>query len=516
MKNFIVFLLVLATCATEINAQVFRPTQDSTALKSKFTVKKSYLRNITYTGLVFAASGFIVKAQKKDFRTMRTYFKPHFKTTLDNYSQYSPLAAAFALKALGVQSESSWKRLTINSAASYVFMAAIVNGIKYTAKEIRPDNSTKNSFPSGHTATVFAGATIFQKEYGWRSPWYTVGAYSVATLTGVSRIMNNRHWISDVLVGAGIGIVSTDLGYFVGDIIQKGKGKKHADRKEVPDISHRPTFISMTIGTGYGPKYLNTPDINDSYDANNKAVGNPMNLRLKTGRSASFNVEGAYYLNDYIGVGGKLRVTTLPLAVESFNNNFGYVVPTNSSGSTNNDFSLLGLESNHLGMIDVSAGLYFSVPLGTRFRVGTNFLLGNRLTTSYSVDALFTLNKEGADYQKLYNILEKNIGSDNDWVNYSDGQISRDEIDQHTYHDHDFMKIKANNTMVYSTGLSFTYAYKKDVSLRAFAEYQHASPKYTYELNNRYDSNFQAITDQYEKRTEMNNFSGGVGVAVFF
>ena len=56
------------------------------------------------------------------------------------------------------------------------------NSENLTAKEMRPDGSTANSWPSGHTATSFVGATILHKEYGLtRSPWYSIAGYSLAT-----------------------------------------------------------------------------------------------------------------------------------------------------------------------------------------------------------------------------------------------------------------------------------------------------------------------------------------------
>lgn len=102
-------------------------------------------------------------------------------------------------------------------------MAGFVNALKYTTKETRPDNSSNNSFPSGHTATAFMCATILHKEYGMISPWFSIGGYTFAGLTGITRQLNNRHWIGDVLVGAGIGMISTDLGYFLSDLIFKRK-----------------------------------------------------------------------------------------------------------------------------------------------------------------------------------------------------------------------------------------------------------------------------------------------------
>lgn len=65
---------------------------------------------------------------------------------------------------------------------------------------------------------------MLHKEYGHRSPWYSIGGYTVATVTGVTRQLNNRHWMSDIMVGAGIGILATELGYFLADLIFKDKG----------------------------------------------------------------------------------------------------------------------------------------------------------------------------------------------------------------------------------------------------------------------------------------------------
>lgn len=78
----------------------------------------------------------------------------------------------------------------------------------------RPDGSNNKSFPSGHTATAFMAATMLHKEYGGRSPWYSIAGYSMATVTGVSRMLNNKHWLSDVLVGAGIGILGVSVRRF--------------------------------------------------------------------------------------------------------------------------------------------------------------------------------------------------------------------------------------------------------------------------------------------------------------
>jgi membrane-associated phospholipid phosphatase len=92
-------------------------------------------------------------------------------------------------------------------------MLSVVYSLKYTVGEARPDTGNKNSFPSGHTAQAFTAATFLSKEYGYKSIWISIGAYTAATTVGVFRVLNNRHWISDIFVGAGIGMLSTELIY---------------------------------------------------------------------------------------------------------------------------------------------------------------------------------------------------------------------------------------------------------------------------------------------------------------
>lgn len=99
-----------------------------------------------------------------------TGFNQLFHLRYDDYTQYVPLAATWGLKLAGLEGRSSWKELTVSNVFSAALMAGFVNALKYTTKETRPDNSSNNSFSSGHTATAFMCATILHKEYGMISP----------------------------------------------------------------------------------------------------------------------------------------------------------------------------------------------------------------------------------------------------------------------------------------------------------------------------------------------------------
>jgi len=137
----------------------------------------------------------------------------NFSNHLDDYLQHVPSLTTFVLSVSGVPGKHNLSNQTALFVKSELVMLATVYGLKYSVGEARPDTGQRNSFPSGHTAQAFTAATFLVKEYGYNSIWIPIGAYTAATTVGVFRMLNNRHWISDVLVGAGIGMLSTELIY---------------------------------------------------------------------------------------------------------------------------------------------------------------------------------------------------------------------------------------------------------------------------------------------------------------
>jgi hypothetical protein len=131
--------------------------------------------------------------------------------SVDDYLQYAPAVVAFGLDFMqGVDSRHNLRDRMLLFATSYVITGAVVNSMKGTISVWRPDRSADNAFPSGHTAVAFTGAHLLYKEYKDLSPWIGVGGYAAATATGVLRVVNRRHWVSDVVMGAGIGILSVE------------------------------------------------------------------------------------------------------------------------------------------------------------------------------------------------------------------------------------------------------------------------------------------------------------------
>lgn len=145
----------------------------------------------------------------------------HRQLTVDDFTQFAPLVATYGLKLCGVSSLHGYGGMTVIAGTAYLLTGLSVYGIKSVTRVERPDGSTRNSFPSGHTATAFAGAEILRREYWNVSPWIGVAGYAVAAGTGFLRMYNNRHWLTDVVAGAGFGILCAQAAYWLYPVITK-------------------------------------------------------------------------------------------------------------------------------------------------------------------------------------------------------------------------------------------------------------------------------------------------------
>lgn len=150
---------------------------------------------------------------------LRNMHASTFAYRYDDFLPYLPIVVMFILKLAGVKSRSDWKRMLVSTAFAYVLMGAVVLSMKSLAGVLRPDGSDFLSFPSGHTATAFTAATLLYKEYGFKTPLATIATFLPAVVTGFTRQLNNRHWLSDVLAGATIGIMMVELAYFLTNLI---------------------------------------------------------------------------------------------------------------------------------------------------------------------------------------------------------------------------------------------------------------------------------------------------------
>ena len=480
--------------------------------------------DLTFVGIPLFAAGWAVKGDKAMFRVNQkaekggkknTQLLTDFKTGIDDYTQFFGPAMVVGLKLGGYEGRSDWPRLMASALMSYGIMAGFVNGIKYTAKEMRPDGSTANSWPSGHTATAFVGATLLHKEYGLtRSPWWSVAGYGVATATGVMRVLNNRHWISDVMSGAGIGIMSTELGYALGDIFFKGKGLL---RNDLILDNENPSFFAVSMGLGLGGKQLDF-----------ESQGETRSIKFRA--ATVVDAEGAYFFNKYIGVGGRLRVRAMsakdfggftdyvawedldawgglrdhyaaafpadfpygpqPDAIGSEADNENWLTMLRKSGyDTSSEeawnanapvTNIYGtVKSDHLTEFSGSVGLYFNLPLGSHFSVGTKALLGRSFTQELDIDGHAEGNKKDIEYK----ITIDNTAAGRQDVGVYDITLSDLKYPVNTggkwTDDWDYLVVGAKSSTTFGTGLSVTYRYKSNFSWRIFCDYDYTRKTFT-------------------------------------
>ena len=168
---------------------------------------------------------------------------PHRVFPLDDYLQYAPGAAVYVLNAFGIKGKNNFRDRTIIYLMANALMGVTVESLKKTISAERPDGSGKDGFPSGHVGTAFVAAEFLRQEYKDISPWYGVAGYAAAIGTGFLRVYNDKHWFSELLPGAGIGILSTKIAYWVYPTIQR-----HLFRRHATNLVAMPFYQSGTAG----------------------------------------------------------------------------------------------------------------------------------------------------------------------------------------------------------------------------------------------------------------------------
>ncbi|WP_229216588.1 phosphatase PAP2 family protein [Dyadobacter sp. 3J3] len=206
---------LLLQLAIVLSLPSFSQQQDSVQINQKLSFTKSQL----YVPGILMASGLFTTVFFKDqvkfkIRDERNKQFPDFHTKLDNYLEYASLPIAYGLDAFGVKSKNDFPNRTAILIKGELFMYASVTLLKGVSHETRPDGTDRYSFPSGHAAQAFATATFLSEEYKDRLPWMPYAAYTMAGTTGLLRIANNRHYLGDVLFGAGFGYLSMKMAYW--------------------------------------------------------------------------------------------------------------------------------------------------------------------------------------------------------------------------------------------------------------------------------------------------------------
>ena len=211
--------------------------------------KSKSLKKAVIAPVILATCGLISTTKndllnKYEIQEELREWAPNFRHHADDYLQYAPIIAVYGLNVMGVKGKNNFRNRTALLVKSELLTMITTCFLKRVTAIPRPDSGAPTSFPSGHTSQAFAAATFMAKEYGHKSIGYSIGAYSVATTVGVMRVLNNRHWISDVLVGASIGILSTNLVYLT-HRFKEDKKKNAGQTLIIPSYSGDSMMLCM-------------------------------------------------------------------------------------------------------------------------------------------------------------------------------------------------------------------------------------------------------------------------------
>ncbi len=241
-------LSVIAQFNNKRNPEKSLSFQSATPIKPSLLKSRSFQKAIAVPLLLTAAGLYSLTdndlLNKYDLHEERQEWMPKFHHHADDYLQYAPIVAVYGLNALGIKGKNDFGNRTALLIKSELLVGVLTYSLKKITAVPRPDTGQPTSFPSGHTAQAFAAATFMAKEYGHKSIWYSIGAYTVATGIGTMRMMNNRHWVSDVLVGAGIGIFSTNIVYLTHQY-KWGKKKSSGQTLIVPSYDGQTGMVNV-------------------------------------------------------------------------------------------------------------------------------------------------------------------------------------------------------------------------------------------------------------------------------
>jgi membrane-associated phospholipid phosphatase len=208
--------------------QIAHPVAD-TAVKQKYH-SNQYFKPVTliipgtflaYGALKPAVSG--IRQLDNDIMAQVKKNYPVFHTNAEEYLMWVPSASLYLMDAFKVKTKHSFQEHLLLDAGSIIVTGGIGYVMRKVTGNIKEYNTQGTKFPSGHTANAFRGAEILHQELKDSHKIISYSGYLVATTVGVLRIYNKNHLLTEVLAGAGLGILSAKLTYWIFDKVKYRK-----------------------------------------------------------------------------------------------------------------------------------------------------------------------------------------------------------------------------------------------------------------------------------------------------
>ncbi len=314
--------------------------------------------------------GELLTLTNKRYRSRDALFEKHKSNKLDYLPAAAPLAATWMLKASGLESRSKTKRMTMANALALGIGLGAAKLLKHTVEETRPDMRDNRSMPSGHATLAFISATILDREYGHYSPWISVGGYATAMATQFHRIHQNAHYLNDVVIGAGIGVVSTNFAYYITDcILGKNEVNKpfitKSDVLQYSKFLNRPTAFSLYSNTETGYNLIN----GDNYDILDYM---DHDFTVRSTSSLGTALEFSYFFNKNMALEAMSRITQTKIQIID---------------NTSTQYTVFG---DNVYQYHIDLGVKYSFSLGLEQRIGLRAFTGYRSVPETDFKAIDT------------------------------------------------------------------------------------------------------------------------------
>lgn len=225
-----------------INPVVLRASQKDTTANVSVSKVPFFKKQILPVSLIVGGSLLTIGDIKYNIQDKL----PNTNTSIDDVLEYTPMAQMYVYDALGFQHKNTVWDQTKYLAIAQLISFSTTQLLKGITNVERPNMSDNSSFPSGHTANAFTGATVLYHEFKDTEPLLAWSGYVFATATGVLRMTNDAHWLPDVLVGAGIGILASNLVYYF-EPLKNWQPFKKKDIAIMPIISPKSVGILVRL-----------------------------------------------------------------------------------------------------------------------------------------------------------------------------------------------------------------------------------------------------------------------------
>lgn len=203
IKYFLNIIIVLAVIPITAQSITAKDTIKTEKVWKQFVVPAS----LTGAALLLTNSDFENDLQSR--------LGGNTSTSIDDYTRFAPAAQMYIADAIGVESRSHWFDQTKNLGISLLLTDFVTTRLKRSIDKERPSGANNNAFPSAHSAYAFTTATVLYEEFKDTSPILAYSGYGFAITTAALRVAKDAHFVSDVLLGAGIGIAIVKFVYLV-------------------------------------------------------------------------------------------------------------------------------------------------------------------------------------------------------------------------------------------------------------------------------------------------------------